>query len=96
MSLGARLQEGRGEVGIFGRQYPLRAEVAALKSLSAHGDYEDLCQWLACQSPTEVSKVFLVHGEYEVQEHFRNRLMRKGFRDVIIPALHDEVGLSHI
>jgi metallo-beta-lactamase family protein len=93
-SLGARLQEARSEVSIFGRRYPQRAEVATIKTLSAHGDYEDISQWLACQDPAGVRKIFLVHGEYAVQQSFRARLMRKGFRDVYIPALHEEVGLG--
>jgi metallo-beta-lactamase family protein len=61
--------------------------------MSAHGDYEDLCQFLACQDPKLVKKLFLVHGEFNVQEDFRNRLLRKGFVDVEIPELHYEIGL---
>jgi metallo-beta-lactamase family protein len=93
-SLGARLQQGRGEVGIFGKQYPVRATIAAMTGLSAHGDYDDLCQWLACQNPNEVRKLFLVHGEYDVQIRFAERLRRKGFDEVYIPALHETVGLG--
>ncbi len=93
-SLGARLQQGRDEVGIFGRSYPVRASVSAMTSLSAHGDYEDLSQWLACQNPKQVQQLFLVHGEYEVQLNFAERLRRKGFSEVHIPAMHETVGLG--
>jgi metallo-beta-lactamase family protein len=62
--------------------------------MSAHGDYDDMCQWLACQDKKEVEKVFLVHGEYDVQLEFKSRLLRKGFKDVIIPAQHQEIGLG--
>mgnify|MGYP000682788297 CR=1 FL=1 len=62
--------------------------------MSAHGDYEDLSQFLACQDPKAVKKLFLVHGEYEVQIDFRERLLRKGFTDVEIPELHQEAGLG--
>ena len=64
------------------------------ESMSAHGDYEDLCQFLACQNIKQVKKLFLVHGEYEVQQAFRQRLMKKGFDDVEIPEMHSEVGLG--
>jgi len=64
--------------------------------MSAHGDYEDLSQWLSCQDPQQVRKLFLVHGEYEVQQHFRDRLIRKGFADVEIPALHQTIGLGEL
>ncbi len=93
-SLGARLQRGSKEVGIFGVSHEVNAEIGAIRNMSAHGDYEDLCQWLACQDPKQVQKIFLVHGEYDVQQEFKTRLIRKGFQDVDIPELHDELGLA--
>mgnify|MGYP001770877006 FL=1 len=62
--------------------------------MSAHGDYEDLCQWLACQDAKRVQNLFLVHGEYDVQLEFKQRLIRKGFVDVEIPERHFEIGLD--
>lgn len=93
-SLGGRLKRKPLDVGIFGKRFRVEADIAEITSLSAHGDYEDMSQWLACQDPREVKQIFLVHGEYEVQINFRERLMHKGFRDVMIPALHETVGLS--
>lgn len=91
-SLGARLLKHPGEVTIYGQIHQVNAEIGQMKSMSAHGDYEDLLQWLSCQDPTQIKKLFLVHGEYEVQEAFRDRLMKKKF-EVYIPKLHEEVGL---
>jgi metallo-beta-lactamase family protein len=82
-----------GEVKIFGKAFPVRAEIAEITSLSAHGDYEDMSQWLSCQDPRQVKKIFLVHGEYEVQQKFRERLVRKGFEDVEIPEQHKSYGI---
>jgi metallo-beta-lactamase family protein len=93
-SLGGRLLAGAKEVGIFGVEHEVHAEIGSIKSMSAHGDYEDLCQWLACQDPSHVQKLFLVHGEYNVQLPFKSRLIKKGFRDVEIPERHFEIGLS--
>ena len=62
--------------------------------MSAHGDYDDLMQFLGCQDPKQVKKLFLVHGEYPVQQDFRNRLIRRGFLDVEIPERHSEIGLG--
>jgi metallo-beta-lactamase family protein len=93
-SLGGRLLSGAKEVGIFGVQHEVNAEIGAIKSMSAHGDYEDLSQWLACQDPQMVKKLFLVHGEYDVQIAFKNRLVKKGFLDVEIPERHYEIGLG--
>ena len=82
------------EVNIFGQPHEVNAEIGEMRSMSAHGDYEDLCQFLACQDAAQVKQLFLVHGEYNVQLDFRQRLIRKGFAAVEIPELHSEVELS--
>ncbi len=92
-SLGGRLLAGATEVGIFGVRHEVHAEIGSIRSMSAHGDYEDLSQFLACQDPSQVKQLFLVHGEYEVQERFRDRLLKKGFRDIMIPDRHFEIGI---
>jgi len=88
-SLGGRLQNGAKEVSIYGERYGVIAEVGSMRSMSAHGDYEDLSQFLACQNPALVATVFIVHGEEAVQLDFRSRLMKKGFKEVIVPHLHE-------
>ncbi|GGH16943.1 MBL fold metallo-hydrolase RNA specificity domain-containing protein [Mucilaginibacter phyllosphaerae] len=93
-SLGGRLARGEKEVYIFGEQYQVNAEVQSIKSMSAHGDYEDLLHFLACQDPKLVKKVLLVHGEYEVQQHFAGKLKEKGFADIQIPYQHEKVELG--
>jgi metallo-beta-lactamase family protein len=93
-SLGGRLKQHPEEVTIFGMPHQVNAEIAEMHSMSAHGDYDDLCQWLACQDAQKVKKLFLVHGEPDVQEEFKARLIKKGFKDVEIPALHSEIGLG--
>ncbi|HXD78769.1 MAG TPA: MBL fold metallo-hydrolase [Puia sp.] len=93
-SLGGRLMAGAKEVHIFGVLHEVHAEIGSIRSMSAHGDYEDLSQFLACQDAKRVKAIFIVHGEYEVQQAFRDRLLKKGFTDVEIPELHYERGLS--
>lgn len=93
-SLGGRLKTHPKEVGIFGQSFEVHAEIGEIKSMSAHGDYNDLSQWLVCQDVRQVRKLFLVHGEYDVQQEFKNRLISKGFTDVEIPARHQEIGLG--
>jgi len=93
-SLGGRLKSGVSQVKIFGKAYDINADLESIDTLSAHGDYEDLSQWLSCQDKQQVKKVFLVHGEYDTQIGFRARLLRKGFADVEIPAQHEVIGLG--
>jgi metallo-beta-lactamase family protein len=87
-SLGGRLIAGQPVVEIFREEFTVAAEVLAVKSMSAHGDYEDLLHFLSCQDPALVKKVFLVHGEYEVQQE------EKGFASVEIPEYHQEFELE--
>lgn len=93
-SLGGKLMNGAKEVRIFGEYYKVQAEVGVMRSMSAHGDYNDLSQFLACQNPADVKELFIVHGEYDVQQEFQRRLLKKGFKDVQIPALHQVFGLE--
>jgi metallo-beta-lactamase family protein len=92
-SLGGRLMKQPKEVTIFGLPHEVHASIAILKSMSAHGDYEDICQWLACQNPALVSDVFLVHGDYNEQYALSRKLERKGFKTVHIPRLHESFEL---
>lgn len=89
-SLGGRLIAGAPVVEIFRKEYDVVAEVLAVKSMSAHGDYEDLLHFLSCQDPALVKKVFLVHGEYDVQQDFAKKVLEKGFKEVEIPEYHQE------
>lgn len=93
-SLGGRLLAGMPEVNIYGVPHEVHASVGLIPSMSAHGDYEDLCQWLSEQDPKSVSHLFLVHGEYAVQVDFRERLLKKGFSYVEIPEMHACYGLG--
>jgi len=87
-SLGGRLIAGQKVVEIFRDEYEVKAEVRSIKSMSAHGDYEDLLQFLSGQDPAKVKQLFLVHGEYEVQQHFAGKLKDAGFKHVAIPEYH--------
>lgn len=89
-SLGGKLLAGDKSVYLFRENYDVLAEVASIKSMSAHGDYEDLLHFLACQDPSKVKQLFLVHGEYEVQQNFAVKLKEQGFKHVSIPEYHQE------
>ncbi len=93
-SLGGRLMAGQQVVRIFGEEHQVRAQVKVLRSMSAHGDRDDLFQFLACQNPDQVKTLFLVHGEHEKQLHFKNSLNEGGFKTVEIPDRHQEFELD--
>ncbi|XHR93907.1 MBL fold metallo-hydrolase RNA specificity domain-containing protein [Mucilaginibacter sp. UC70_90] len=93
-SLGGRLLKGDHEVHIFGEMYEVKAEVRSIKSMSAHGDYDDLLHFISCQDPALVKTVFLVHGEYDVQQHFAGKIKAHGFHHVEIPYQHQKINLE--
>ena len=93
-SLGAKLMRGEKEVKIYTQEFQVKANIASIKSMSAHADYDDLCQFIACQKSSLVKSLFIVHGEYDVQEEFRNRLLKKGFKDIEIPNRHQIFNLE--
>lgn len=92
-SLGGQLLSGTKEVEIFNDPCHVAAEVGQLYGLSAHGDTDDLMQFLSGQNPAKVKAVFLVHGEQAVQKEFAERLNAKGFSRVEIPGQHAEYTL---
>ncbi len=92
-SLGGQLMNGAKQVKIFGEQYKVIAEVGQMRSMSAHGDYDDLCQFIANQDQSKLKTIFLVHGEYDVQQEFADRLRKKGYKNVEIPERHSETVL---
>lgn len=88
-SLGAKLKEKPEEVTIFGDKFKVNAEIRSIESMSAHADYIDLYQYLAVQYPSDLKKMFIVHGNPDAQQDFKNNLIRKGYKNVIIPNLHE-------
>ena len=62
--------------------------------MSAHADYDDLCQFIACQAPHLVRTLFLVHGEPNVMVDFEKSLSKKGFKDIVRPTMHQQIVLD--
>lgn len=93
-SLGGQLINGAKSVELFGEDVEVMAEVSQMQSMSAHGDYDDLLKFIACQDPGKLKQLYLVHGEFDVQKDFFERLQRKGYENVIIPEMHNEYELE--
>ena len=91
-SLAGRLKAGAEVVSIFGEKFPVKAQVQSVQSMSAHGDQNDLVQFLSSQDPSLVKKVFLVHGDLDTQQIFQKILTEKGYQ-VEIPARHQSFDL---
>jgi metallo-beta-lactamase family protein len=44
--------------------------------------------------PQKVKQVFLVHGEYDVQLNYKEKLLDAGFRHISIPSQDDIVEIN--
>lgn len=84
-TLGNRLMQGTEKVKIYGEEIEVKADIEIITEYSAHGDYEEMIEFLMQQHPSKVKEMYLVHGTYEVQQEFREKLMEKGFRNIRIP-----------
>ncbi len=92
-TLGARILARPDNVSIFGRFHHVMAEVFKLDGFSGHADYEEMRQYLNCQSKERLQKVFLVHGEEDAANAYRKVLLDDGFRAVEVPGQGDEYDL---
>jgi metallo-beta-lactamase family protein len=84
-TLGYQIKNREEELRIFGDTFKLKANVEIMDSFSAHADYSEIIDYLGCQDKKRVKKVFLVHGEYDTQLIFKEKLEKEGFRNVEIP-----------
>ncbi len=85
---GGMLKSGIKEIKIFGEDLKVNAAIRTMDSFSAHADRIEMADFLKNQ--TKMKKIYLVHGEIDVQEKFKTYLEEAGFGDVIIPELGDE------
>jgi metallo-beta-lactamase family protein len=92
-TLGARILEGADEVSIFGVRHPVKAKIERIEAFSGHGDYNEMADFLGCQDKSQVKKVFLVHGDYNVQQAYKNTLESRGFKNIEIPLAGEEKDL---
>lgn len=92
-SLGGQLLAGAREVEIFNDPCKVAAEIGQVQGMSAHGDTDDLLQFVSNQVPEKVKGVFLTHGEHAVQKGFADRLSLRGFNRIECPTQHQEYSL---
>jgi metallo-beta-lactamase family protein len=90
---GADLQAGRRTLRIHGADHEIRAEVATLHGLSAHGDADDLLRW-ARAMPAAPRRVLVTHGEPAAAQALAARLHEAlGWRTEV-PAMGDTADLA--
>lgn len=86
-TLGARIRNGERNVRIFNTPVGIKADVVIMDSFSAHGDQPELLEYLSGLDREKLRGIFLVHGDYDRQQLFKNALSDEGYGDVSIPEL---------
>lgn len=81
---GGILRAGASTINIFEEEKVVRAEVVIMDSFSAHGDKNEMYEFILNQKPT-LKRMFLVHGELETQTNFKHFLHSRGFETIDIP-----------
>lgn len=89
---GRKLLEGATEIKIYGKYYPVLANILEIEALSAHGDQKDLLNWLSALE-NKPAKVFLVHGENEPADELRIKISERYHFDCSVPLMGQEVDL---
>lgn len=78
-TLGRRIRDGEKEVKIMGDWYQVEASVEAIGAFSAHADYYETTEWLKAIDTSRLKRIFLVHGEKEGQNFFKDYLEKNGY-----------------
>jgi len=71
-TLGRSLVEGADHVKLFGEVVQVNAQIKQLPGISGHADVDGLTTWIS--HIQNVKRVFVIHGESTVMEHFVTHL----------------------
>ena len=83
-TLARKIMDGMKEVSILGDVYKVNAEVVSMDYFSAHADQNGLLEYLKLNKPDKLKNIFLVHGESEQSLPLREKIVAKGFSQLII------------
>lgn len=93
-TLGARIREGEKKIKIFGEERTVRARVVVMDSYSAHGDEDEMIEYLSGLDRHKLKGIYLVHGDYKRQLRFKEALEDNGFGNIEIPELGDKYEIN--
>lgn len=85
---GRQLYEGAHEIKLFGKYYPVKANIRHLESLSAHADQNELLDWMGSIKNIPET-VFLIHGEPLALDALRVKIEFVHGWKVHIPKLNE-------
>ena len=84
-TLGRRLAERQKRVRIFGEEVAVRAEVATIGGLSAHGGQRMLLDYARAADGNGLKNIFLVHGDEKPAQVLMEKMHEEGINNVRFP-----------
>jgi len=93
-SLGGKIKNGEKSVKIFDEFYDVNAEIEMIEAFSAHADYAEIIKFLSCQNKSNVNAIYLVHGDSSAKISFKEKLIKEGFKRVIIPHKNEVITIN--
>ena len=84
-TLGRRLAERQKKVRIFGEEVLVRAEIATIGGLSAHGGQDMLLEYAEAANRNGLKNLFLVHGEERAAGALMEQLQARGIHQASYP-----------
>ena len=89
---GRKLLEGAKEIKVYGKWLPFKMHIEQIEGLSAHGDQNDLIDWLS-EIKEKPDRVFIIHGETEQAEALSRALKDKKGWSSQLPKLNQTITL---
>lgn len=93
-TLGAKILRGEKIISIFGNKMEVNATIERIEAFSGHGDYQEMLAYLNCQDKSKIKKTFLVHGDYDAQLFYKEKMKEAGFGAIEIPEAGNEFVLD--
>ncbi|MEZ4903808.1 MAG: MBL fold metallo-hydrolase [Spirosomataceae bacterium] len=84
-TLGWRLLNGQSTLRIRGKEEQVLANIEKIDVFSGHGDRDDLMAFVQQQSPQQLKRIFLIHGEKPSMDAFKATLESVGYENIEIP-----------
>jgi len=75
-TLGRKIVNGEEWIKIYGEEILVQAKVVTINGFSAHADQSELIEWIKPMK-NNLKAVFLIHGEKEKQDIFKQKIVEK-------------------
>jgi metallo-beta-lactamase family protein len=90
---GRKIVDGAKNIRIFNEDIAIKAKVWTISGFSAHAGQNQLLDWLG-NFRNKKMNIFLVHGEFSVQDQLASLIRKKLGFDVTIPEYLEEIKLK--